>query len=318
MKVNAKELESDSFGKRLKTENEKRIIPTKFYYYAMVLPGIFLILFFCYVPMGGIVMAFQDFKPSKGIWGSEWVGFKHFINFFHSIGFKRILRNTILIAVSKMAIGTVLAIAFAIMINEIRIKWLKKTIQTVSYLPHFMSWVILAGMMTNLFNMAGPVNQVLIDLGFERINFFGDDNAFRPLLIWSDVWKGFGYSSIIYLAAITGVDPNLHEAAALDGAGWWQRVWHITLPAMLPIIILNVCLGVSGILSAGFEQIYNLYSPVVYESADVVDTYVYRTGLLDKQYSIGTAIGLFKSVIGMTLMLLMNECSKKFAKRSVF
>ena len=173
-------------------------------------------------------------------------------------------------------------------------------------------------LMSNMFSVAGPVNEILVKLGLEKINFFGNDSAFRPLLIWSDVWKNFGYSSIIYLAAITGVDPGLHEAAAIDGANWWRRVWNVTIPAMLPIIIMNVCLNVSGILNGGFDQVYNLYSPVTYESGDIIDTYVYRAGLLDKQFSLGTAIGLFKSVIGMILMLLMNEASKKFAKRSVF
>ncbi len=318
MKLKNYDKMQNNSGDRLKSNKGKMFIPTKAYYYFMVLPGIFLLLLFNYVPMGGLVMAFQDFKVSKGIFGSEFVGLKYFKNFFNSIGFTRIIRNTILLSVSKMTICNVLAICFAIMINEVRIKWLKKTVQTVSYLPHFMSWVILAGMMTNLFSMAGPINELLTKFGLDKINFFSDDSAFRPLLIWSDVWKGFGYSSIIYLAAITGVDPGLHEAAAIDGAGWWQRVWHVTLPAMLPIIILNICLNVSGILNAGFEQVYNLYSPVTYESGDIIDTYVYRAGLLDKQYSLSTAIGLFKSVIGMTLMLLMNECSKKFAKRSVF
>ncbi len=305
-------------GERLEPKRKKVIIPTKAYYYFMVLPGILLLILFNYVPMGGIIMAFQDFRVSKGIFGSDFVGFKHFKNFFNSIGFTRIIRNTILLSVSKMTITNLLAICFAIMINEVRIKWFKKAVQTVSYLPHFMSWVILAGLMTNLFSMSGPVNELLTKLGLDKVNFFGNDAAFRPLLIWSDVWKGFGYSSIIYLAAITGVDPGLHEAAAIDGAGWFRRVWHVTLPAMLPIIILNICLNVSGILNAGFEQVYNLYSPVTYESGDIIDTYVYRAGLLDKQYSLSTAIGLFKSVIGLTLMLLMNECSKKFAKRSVF
>ena len=318
MKLASRKEKQDTAGSRIEPNKGRKVISPKVYYYLMVLPGIFLILLFCYVPMGGIVMAFQNFKPSKGIWGSEWVGLKYFKNFFNSIGFSRVIRNTILLSVCKMTLSNLLAICFAIMINEVRIKWLKKTIQTVSYLPHFMSWVILAGIMSNMFSVAGPVNEILVKLGLEKINFFGNDSAFRPLLIWSDVWKNFGYSSIIYLAAITGVDPGLHEAAAIDGANWWRRVWNVTIPAMLPIIIMNVCLNVSGILNGGFDQVYNLYSPVTYESGDIIDTYVYRAGLLDKQFSLGTAIGLFKSVIGMILMLLMNEASKKFAKRSVF
>jgi len=296
----------------------KREIPNSVYYYAMVLPGILLLLIFNYVPMGGVAMAFQDFSPADGFFKSPWVGFKHFETFFNSISFNRILRNTIVIAVGKMTFTTLLAIAFAIMLNEIRVKWLKKAIQTVSYLPNFMSWVVLAAIVTNLFNMAGPVNAVLERLGMEPMNFLGDDKLFQPLLIYTDVWKNFGYSSIIYLAAITAVDPALHESAAIDGANWWQRVWHVTLPAMLPIIILNCCLSVSGILNAGFDQIYNLYTPIVYDSADVIDTYVYRAALKEARYSFGTAIGLFKSVIGFILMISMNRLSAKIAHRSVF
>lgn len=319
MKTMTKSKKGDTYGAPLETGRHKRITrPGAHYYYLMLLPGILLLIIFNYIPMGGVLMAFQDYTPVNGFLKSPFVGFKHFKTFFNSISFKRILRNTILIAVGKMTLTTLLSIVFAIMINEIRVKWLKKTIQTVSYLPHFMSWVILAAIVTNLFNMAGPVNAVLEKLGMEPMNFLGKDKLFQPLLILSDVWKGFGYSSIIYLAAITAVDPALHEAAAMDGANWWRRVWHVTLPAMLPIIILTCCLNVTGILNAGFDQIYNLYTPVVFESSDIIDTYVYRAALKEARYSFGTAIGLFKSVIGLALMVSMNELSKKFANRSVF
>lgn len=318
MKTMKKNKMEDTYGTPLETNKHKRTMRPSTCYYLMLLPGILLLLIFNYIPMGGVLMAFQDYSPVTGFINSPWVGLKHFKTFFNSVSFKRILRNTIVIALGKMTLTTLLAIVFAIMINEIRVKWLKKTIQTVSYLPHFMSWVILAAIVTNLFNMAGPVNAFLEKIGMEPMNFLGKDDLFQPLLIYSDVWKGFGYSSIIYLAAITAVDPALHEAAAMDGANWWQRVWHVTLPAMLPIIILTCCLNVTGILNAGFDQIYNLYTPVVFESSDIIDTYVYRAALKEARYSFGTAIGLFKSVIGFVLMISMNELSKKFANRSVF
>lgn len=190
--------------------------------------------------------------------------------------------------------------------------------QTIVYLPHFLSWVILASVVSNLFNLDGMVNSLLSGLGLEKANFLGSNSLFQPLLIGTDVWKEFGYNSIVYLAAITAVDPNLHEAAAVDGASWWRRVWHVTLPAMLPIIMMMAAINVTGILNGGFDQVYNLYSPKVYETGDILDTYVYRVGLINREYGFGTAVGLFKSVVGMVLMLSVNWLSKKTTRRSIF
>ncbi len=181
-----------------------------------------------------------------------------------------------------------------------------------------MSWVILASVVSNLFNLDGMVNSLLSGLGLEKANFLGSNSLFQPLLIGTDVWKEFGYNSIVYLAAITAVDPNLHEAAAVDGASWWRRVWHVTLPAMLPIIMMMAAINVTGILNGGFDQVYNLYSPKVYETGDILDTYVYRVGLINREYGFGTAVGLFKSVVGMVLMLSVNWLSKKTTRRSIF
>jgi len=211
-----------------------------------------------------------------------------------------------------------LSITFAILLNEIRQKRLKKTVQTIVYLPHFLSWVILANVVMNLFGMYGPLNDILFNLGFERINFLGRKDLFQGFLIGTDTWKEFGYGSIIYLAAITGIDPGLHEAAAIDGATWFKRVWHVTLPGMLPIIVLVFTRDLTGILSAGFDQVYNLYSLAVYETGDILDTYVYRVGMVNTQYSFGTAVGLIKSVIGMILLLSSNEFSKKFLHIKIF
>ena len=263
-------------------------------------------------------MAFQDFKLAKGIWGSEWVGLYHFKVLFSSDIIWRILRNTVVLALGKCFITMFMGIAFAILLNEIRIKWLKKSVQTLVYLPHFLSWVILAGVVGNLFRVSGVVNGILTSLGFEAVNFLGNAANFQPLVIGSHVWKEFGYASIVYLAAITSVDPNLHEAAAIDGATWSRRVWHVTLPAMVPMILLMTAMNLSSILSAGFDQIYNLYSSAVYETGDILDTYIYRATLQGKRYSFGTAVGLLKSVVGMILMLGTNWFSVKFAKRSIF
>ena len=284
----------------------------------MMIPGMIFVLIFCYVPMFGIVMAFQDYVPAKGILGSEFVGLKHFRYMFSLPDIGQIVTNTMVIAIGKIILGTFMAIAFAILLNEIRIKFFKKTVQTIVYLPHFLSWVVLAAVVVNMVNLDGAVNQLIQAIGLEKINFLGDNAWFRPMIIVTDVWKEFGYNSIVYLAAITAIDPGLHEAAAMDGAGWWSRIWHITLPGMLPIILLMGAMNLTSILSAGFDQIYNLYSPMVYQSGDVLDTYVYRMGMISRQYSFSTAVGLLRSVVGMILMLTANGLAKRFTDRKIF
>jgi len=287
-------------------------------YHLMMLPGMIFIFIFCFVPMFGIVMAFQDYVPAKGILGSKFVGLKNFTYMFSLPDIGSIVANTMIIAVGKIILGTLMAIVFAILLNEIRIALVKKMVQTVVYLPHFLSWVVLAAVVVNMVNLDGPVNQLIAALGMEKINFLGSNVWFRPLIVVTDVWKEFGYNSIVYLAAITSIDPGLHEAAAIDGATWIKRVWHITLPGMLPIILLMAAMNLTSILSAGFDQIYNLYSPMVYATGDVLDTYVYRVGLIGRQYSFSTAVGLLRSVVGMILMLTANGLAKKFTDRKIF
>ncbi len=284
----------------------------------MMLPGMLFLLIFSYIPMVGIVMAFQDFSAGKGIFGSPFVGLKHFKYMFSLPDIWKIIRNTLTIAIGKMLITTLMAVIFAILLNEIRVRFLKRTVQTVVYLPHFLSWVILASIVVNLFSLDGSVNQVLGKLGFEQCNFLGNNTTFQPLLILTDVWKEFGYASIVYLAAITSIDPGLYEAASIDGASWWQRTWHVTLPGMLTVILLMSVMNIANVLNAGFDQVYNLYNPMVYETGDIIDTYVYRMGLLNHQYSFSTAVGLFKSVVGMVLMIGVNEASKKFTDARIF
>lgn len=287
-------------------------------HHMMMLPGLFFLILFSYIPMVGIVMAFQDFIPAKGITGSDFIGFKHFIYMFQLPDIFKIIRNTLVIAIGKILLGTFMAIAFSILLNEIRKKFLKKTVQTIVYLPHFLSWVVLASVVVNMFNLDGSVNQILTQIGFSKINFLGNSRIFPGLIIGTDVWKEFGYSSVVYLAAITAIDPGLHEAAAIDGASWWKRIWNVTLPGMMPIILLMAAMSLTSILSAGFDQIYNLYTPIVYETGDVLDTYVYRIGLIGRQYSFGAAVGLLRSIVGMVLLVSANKLTKKLTDQKIF
>ena len=287
-------------------------------YHLMMLPGMVFLILFSYVPMVGIIMAFQDFVPSKGLWGSNFVGLKHFIYMVQLPDIAKVIRNTLIISIGKILLGTFMAIAFSILLNEIRLKFFKKTVQTIVYLPHFLSWVVLAAVVMNMFNLDGPINQFIASIGMQKINFLGSNKTFQSLLITTDVWKEFGYNSIVYLAAITTIDPGLHEAAAIDGASWWKRVWHVTLPGMLPIITLMAAMSLTGILSAGFDQVYNLYSPIVYETGDTLDTYVYRIGLVGRQYSFGSAVGLCRSLVGTILLLTSNWLAKKLTDRKIF
>ncbi len=265
---------------------------SRLYYHGFVIPGMIFLLIFSYIPMFGIIMAFQDFKPAQGFLKSKFVGLQHFKYMLELPDIGRVIRNTLIIALGKIFFGMIIAIAFAILLNEIRHVLLKKGVQTIVYLPHFLSWVVLAAVAVNLFNLDGSVNQILAGIGLNKINFLGDNSVFRKLIIGTDVWKEFGYSSVVYLAAITGIDPGLHEAAAIDGASWWKRVWNVTLPGMLPIILLMTAMNLTNVLSAGFDQVSNLYSPSVYEAGDVLETYIYRIGLVGRQYSFGAAVGL--------------------------
>ncbi|SHM53244.1 putative aldouronate transport system permease protein [Anaerosporobacter mobilis DSM 15930] len=287
-------------------------------HHLMMMPGMFFLLLFSYIPMVGIVMAFQDFIPAKGIMGSELVGLKHFRYMFQLPDIFKIIRNTLVISIGKILLGTFMAIAFSILLNEIRKKFLKKTVQTIVYLPHFLSWVVLASVVVNMFNLDGSVNQIVTQLGFDKINFLGNSKIFPGLIIGTDVWKEFGYSSVIYLAAITAIDPGLHEAASIDGASWWKRIWNVTLPGMMPIILLMAAMSLTSILSAGFDQIYNLYTPIVYDTGDVLDTYVYRIGLIGRQYSFGSAVGLLRSIVGMVLLVSANKLTKKLTDQKIF
>lgn len=278
---------------------------------------IFLVIF-SIIPMFGIVMAFQNFVPAKGIFGSKFVGLAQFQRLFMLPDFRQILENTLIIALSKIIIGTLLAIVFAVLLNECRNVRYKRFIQTAVYLPHFLSWVILAVMFSNIFSYTGIINQLITALGGEPVMFMISNTWFRPIIIGTDVWKEFGYNAVIYVAAMTSIDPSLYEAADIDGAGRWKKIMHITLPGILPTIILMGTLSIGNVLNAGFDQVFNMYSPLVYRTGDIIDTYVYREGLVNIQYSFATAVGLFKSIISFALLTTAYKLADKFCGYRIF
>ncbi|NKI24728.1 sugar ABC transporter permease [Paenibacillus dendritiformis] len=284
----------------------------------MLLPGVMITLIFAYGPMFGIVMAFQKYTPSKGFFGSKWVGLKNFEYIFNMPDFYQVLWNTIIIAVLKIIFSLLVPLLLALLLQEIRRSWIVRTVQTSVFLPFFLSWTILAGVIFEIFSLHGPLNSILAYFGVEPIMFMGDKSWFRGILIGSDVWKGMGYNMIIYLAAILGINPNLYEAAEIDGAGRWKQALHITLPGIVPIIALLATLSLGSVLNAGFEQILLLYNPLVYESADVIDTLVYRMGLIDQQFSPAAAFGLFKSVISVILVSISYYLAYRFTNYRIF
>ena len=288
------------------------------YYHAMFLPGMIFLVIFSIIPMFGIVMAFQNFVPAKGIFGSKFVGLAQFQRLFMLPDFRQILENTLIIALSKIIIGTLLAIVFAVLLNECRNVRYKRFIQTAVYLPHFLSWVILAVMFSNIFSYTGIINQLITALGGEPVMFMISNTWFRPIVIGTDVWKEFGYNAVIYVAAMTSIDPSLYEAADIDGAGRWKKIMHITLPGILPTIILMGTLSIGNVLNAGFDQVFNMYSPLVYRTGDIIDTYVYREGLVNIQYSFATAVGLFKSIISFALLTTAYKLADKFCGYRIF
>lgn len=285
----------------------------------MIIPGLILVFIFSYVPMGGLVMAFQDFIPSKGLFGNQkWIGFENFNFIFRLPGFNRALKNTIIIAFWKIVLGLVVPILFALLLNEVRSRKFTKVVQTIVYLPYFMSWVILSGILVDILSGNGIVNEVLNAFGIDSIFFLGDNRYFRGTSIWSDIWKNFGYGAIVYLAAILGIDTDLYEAAQIDGANRWKQTWHVTLPGMRMIIILMLVLSLGNVLNAGFDQIFNLYSAGVYESGDIIDTFVYRMGIINAQYGPATAVGLFKSFISTIFISISYYLAYRLADYRIF
>lgn len=287
-------------------------------YNLMMIPGIVCLFVFCTLPLFGIVIAFQKFVPAKGVFGSEWVGLKNFQYMFEIPDSMQILSNTLILSISKIVFNLIASVVFALLLNEIRSKFFKRTVQTIVYLPHFLSWVILGSVFLTIFSLDGIVNKAITAMGMEPVMFTGSNQWFRPILIFTDVWKEFGYGAIIYLAALMSIDPTLYEAASIDGANRFGQLIHVTLPGISNTIALMAMLSLGGVLNGGFDQVFNMYNRLVYESVDIIDTYVYRMGLVDFQFAFATAVGLLKSAVSIVLISLSYFLADRFAGYRVF
>ncbi len=300
-------------------EKGKRMKWSQLPLHLMILPGLLLIIVYSYGPMLGAIIAFQDFNPARGIFDSKWTGLENFRYVMALPGSFQVIWNTLIIAVMKIVIGLLVPIVIALLLNEIRKETFKRSVQTLIYLPHFLSWIILGGVLIDILSpTSGIVNQVLNWFGIDSIYFLGNNTWFRPVLVISDVWKEFGFNTIVYLAALTGINPSLYEAAVIDGANRWKQTLYVTLPGMAPIIILTATLALGQVLNAGFDQVFNLYSPQVYQSGDIIDTFVYRLGIVDAQYGVATAVGLFKSVVSLILLSVSYFLAYRFANYRIF
>lgn len=302
--------------------NRKDIIIKDFrrnkYIYLMALPIITFYLLFHYKPMYGAIIAFKDFSPADGILKSPWVGFKHFADFFRSPYFWRILRNTVLLSLEQLIYGFPAPIILALLINEVKNDAFRKTVQTVTYLPHFISLVVVCGMVKTFTNSDGIINDIIVKLGGERSSLLLNPQLFRPIYVISGIWQEVGWGSIIYLSALMAIDVQLYEAATIDGAGKWKQLWNVTIPGIMPTIIIMLILRLGGMLNIGFEKIILLYNPNIYETADVISSFVYRKGILEFSWSFGSAVGLFNSVVNFILLITANWISRKINETSLW
>ncbi|MGX7031068.1 ABC transporter permease [Vagococcus zengguangii] len=311
--VTEKEKSVSKLGEKWKLIKKNRQL------YWFILPAFLVILIFSYIPMYGIIIAFKDYVPALGIWGSPWVGFKHFQRFFDSYYFWDLLKNTLGISLYSLIVGFPLPIILALALNELKDGKFKKITQTVTYAPNFISVVVMVGMIVAFLNPStGLINHVLDFLGFERMDFMSDPKWFKTVYVLSGVWQSTGWSSVIYLAALSGVDPELHEAAVVDGASRLRRIWHINLPTIRPTMVILLIMSVGSIMSLGHEKILLMQNPLNLESSNVISTFVYQQGLLDAQYSYATAVGLFNSVINAILLISVNKVADKLNETSLF
>ncbi|QNK60585.1 sugar ABC transporter permease [Paenibacillus sp. PAMC21692] len=292
--------------------------------YLMCLPGLIFLVVYKFVPLLGLSLAFKDFNLFAGnniidsIMASPWVGMKHFNRIFEDEAFLRVIGNTLIISLYKLVFLFPIPILVAISLNELRIRWMKRWVQTIVYLPHFLSWVIIFGLFYSLFGSYGMINKVIEAVGGQSISFFSDSSWFRSLLVFTEGWKETGWNTILFLAAMTAIDPQQQEAALIDGAGRFKRIWHITIPGIMPVIMLVLVLRLGQILNAGFEQVLVMYNPAVYDVADIIQTFVYRIGLGKMDFSLSTALGLFESVIAFILVYSSNQASKRFLGKSIW
>nr|WP_322199637.1 ABC transporter permease subunit [Acutalibacter sp. M00204] len=285
----------------------------------MLVPAVVLVAIYSYGGMVGTVIAFQKFNPANGLFGSEWVGLKNFQNLFSMPNFWPVIRNTIVISLAKMIGNIVVPVTFSLLLNEVSRSGLKRTYQTMVYLPNFLSWIILSGIFVDILSpSSGIVGRAFQAFGAKAPFFLGDSFWFPITMVVTDVWKNFGFKSVIYLAALTGVDPALYESASIDGANRWKQTWHITLPGILSTIVLMTVLSMADILNGGFDQIYNLYSPAVYSTGDILDTFVYRLGIERTQFALSTAAGLFKSGVSLIFVTASYWMADRFAGYRIF
>ena len=286
--------------------------------YIMLLPAMVLVFIFSYMPIFGIVLAFKEYDILQGIWGSPWVGLKYFQQFFNDPYFFRITKNTILLSFFGILFGFPAPIILALFLNELKALRFKRIIQSISYLPHFVSTVVIVGIMMYMFDAYGIVNDILRFIGIPEQVFFSDSKWFRTLYIGSGIWQGIGWDAIIYLAAIAGINPELYEAAVLDGANRWQNMWHITLTSIMSVVRILLILEIGGLFGIGFEKVYLMYNPGIYDVADVVSTYVYRRGIIGMDFSYSAAVGLFNSIVNFTLIFIANYISRKISDEGLW
>ena len=306
--------------KQKKGGSKNAILKRQIPFHIMLLPGVIFTFIFSYIPVVGMKMAFEKFIPAKGLFGDqEWIGLENFEYLFAMPGAIQALRNTVVIAFWKIVLGLIVPIVVAIMLNEVRSSKFRRTIQTIIYMPYFLSWIVFSGVLIDILSPStGVVNQMLNAVGIKSIFFLGSNDYFQPTVIWTDVLKNFGFNSIVYLAAITGIDLSLYEAATMDGASRFQKIRYITLPGIRMIVILMTVLALGNVLNAGFDQIQNLMSPQVYETGDIVDTFIYRIGLIDAQYGTATAMGLLKSVVSFVFISTAYFIADKFFDYQIF
>ncbi|SDD70170.1 putative aldouronate transport system permease protein [Paenibacillus sp. UNCCL117] len=288
------------------------------YIYLMLLPVLLYYFLFHYAPMAGAIIAFKNYTPARGILESPWVGLANFKDFFESVYLWRLIRNTLTINLYELLIGFPAPIILALLLNEVRSRIFKRSVQTITYLPHFISVVVAVGMVLDFFASDGIINSLVTGLGGKPTSYMTEPNLFYSIFVGSNIWQHLGWKSIIYLAALSAIDPSLYEAANVDGAGRWAKLKHITLPGIMPIIVIMLILQIGSMMSVGFEKVMLMYNPSIYETADVISTFVYRKGLQDMNYSYSTAVGLFNSAINFTLLLLANTISRKVSENSLW
>ena len=296
-----------------------KAIKNEYDLYLMLVPLLVLFFLFSYKPMTGLLIAFKDYSPFKGIWESDWVGLENFFEFFNGAFAPRVIRNTLVISISMLIFGFPAQIILALLLNEVRNQKFKKLVQTVSYIPHFISIVVVCSMVTSFLSpTSGVVNTVLERLGFDAVYFLSKPELFVPIYVILNIWKTLGYNSIVYIASLLSIPTELYEAARVDGAGRFQQIWHITIPGLMPTIMVMLLVQLGNLLNVGYETIILLYNPSVYETADIINTYVYRTGIMEGRYDYATAIGLLNSVVSLILVVGANKLSKKLTETGLW